>query len=131
MVITNEYTIEYVYDNIKLNETRIIIENTLLEYHQKYGYNYNTEVEVKCIVKFFDKIENETKNIIIEHENIIGKVNKIMQSSKGMNETIKALELTIRIEGRIHKNTVNAYMNCDKVQILWKRQYARIGHDRY
>ena len=49
MILTYEYTSEYVYNNIKINETFNIIESTLLEYHQKYGYNYNIEVNVKCI----------------------------------------------------------------------------------
>ena len=68
---------------------------------------------------------------MIEHENIIGKVNKKMQSSKGMIIFIRILELTIRIKRRIHKNIMNAYLNCDKVPILWKKHYARIRHDRY
>ena len=40
---------------------------------------------------------------MIEHENIIGKVNKIMQSPQGMIKFIRALGLTIRIQGRIQK----------------------------
>ena len=77
MIITNVY----VYNNLKLNETRNIIENTLLEFDQQYDYNFNTEIIVKCNIKFFDKLESKTKNIMIEHENVFGKVNKIMQSS--------------------------------------------------
>ena len=46
---------------------------------------------------------------MIEHKNIIGKVNKIMQSSKGMIKFIRALELTIRI--------------------LWKKHYLKVVHD--
>ena len=71
----------YVYNNLKLNETRNIIENTLLEFDQEYDYNYNTEIVVKCNINFFDKLECKTKNIMIEHENVFGKVNKILQSS--------------------------------------------------
>ena len=40
-------TSEYVYNNIKLNETRNIVENTLLEHKQKYGANYHRSLEVK------------------------------------------------------------------------------------
>ena len=68
-------TSELVYINPKLNEINKIIKDIQLEYNQKYGYNYYTKVNVKCNVKFFDKIENKTKKIMIEHENIIGKVN--------------------------------------------------------
>ena len=68
---------------------------------------------------------------MIEHENITGKVNKIMQSSKGRIKLNIALELTITIQRRIHKNIVDAYMNCDNVPISRKKHYARIRHDRY
>ena len=68
---------------------------------------------------------------MIEHEKIIGKVNKILQSTKGMIKFIRALELTIRIQGKVHKNIINAYVNCDNVPILWKKHYAKIKHDRY
>ena len=66
---------------------------------------------------------------MIEHENIIGKVNKIMQSSEGMIKFIRALELTITIQERIHKNFVNAYLKCDGIPILWKRYYSKMVHD--
>ena len=76
-------------------------------------------------------IENKTKNITIEHMNIIGRVNKIMQSSKRMNKFIRALELTIIIQGRIRRNVVNAYLKCDGIPILWKKHYSKIAHDSY
>ena len=101
-----------------MKETRKIIENTLLAHHQRYGYNCSTEVNVKCNVKFSDKIENKTKNIMIEYENIIGKVNKIRQTCKGMIKFIRILELTTRIKGRFHKLIMSAYMNRDNVPIL-------------
>ena len=55
MIITNDY----VYNNIKLNETRKIVEITPDEYKEKYGYNYCRVVEVKCFAEFLDKIKNE------------------------------------------------------------------------
>ena len=124
-------TAEFVSIDPKLNEINDIIKNTQLEYNQKYGSDYYAKVDVKCNVKVFDKKENKTKNIMIEHKNIIGKVDKIMQSAKEMIKFIRALELTIIIQERIHKNIVNAYVNCDNVPILWKKHYARIRHDRY
>ena len=96
---------------------------------EKYECNYYTEVNVKCNVNFFDKIENKTKNIMIEHENIIGKVNEIMQSSEGMIKFIRVLELTIRIQGTIHKNILNAYTNCDGIPIIWIKHYLKTAHD--
>ena len=32
------FTNEYVYDNIKLNETRNILQNTIKEYEKEYGF---------------------------------------------------------------------------------------------
>ena len=114
-------TSEFVHINPKLNEIKNIIKNTQLEKNQKYGYDYYRKVIVKCNVEFFDKIENKTKKIMIEHENITGKVNKMKQSSKGMIKFIRALELTNRMKGRNHKNIVNSYLKCDNVPIIWKK----------
>ena len=77
-------TAEFVFVNLKLNEIKNFLKNTQLKYIQKYECNSYTEVNVKSNVKFFDKVENKTKNIMTEHENTIGKMNKIMQPSKGM-----------------------------------------------
>ena len=96
-------TAEFVFINPELNEIKINIKNTQLKYMQKNVGNSYTEINVKCNVNFFDGIENKTKIIMIEHENIFGKVNKIMQSPKGMIKFIRALGLTIRIQGRIQK----------------------------
>ena len=57
---------------------------------------------------------------MIEHENIIGKVNKRLQSSKGMIKLIRVLELTIRKQGKNHKKIVIAYLECDGFPIIWK-----------
>ena len=54
-------TSEYVYTNIKLNETRNIIENTLEEYKQKCGGNYRRSVKVECVATFWDKIKKRNK----------------------------------------------------------------------
>ena len=37
MNITVKYTCEYVYNNIKLDKTRKIVENTAQAFGQKYG----------------------------------------------------------------------------------------------
>ena len=71
-------TAEFVFVNPELNEIKNIIKNTQLKYMRNYECKYYTEVNVKCNVKFFDRTENKTKNIMIEHENIIGKVNKLL-----------------------------------------------------
>ena len=67
---------------------------------------------------------------MIERDNIVGEVNKVMQSSKVVNKFIRALKLTIIIQGRICKNVVNAYIKCDNIPILWKKCFLEIAHDR-
>ena len=99
MIVTSEY----VYDNIRLNETRNIIQNTIQEYEEKHGFYLYRDVKVKCISEFYDKIKNERKIIIIDRYNIIGELNKIMQKSKGKIKLIKIIEVKILIKGRIHK----------------------------
>ena len=49
------FTSEYVYNNIKLNEKRKILENTLREHELKYGAIHHRNVEVKCVAEFLDK----------------------------------------------------------------------------
>ena len=63
--------------------------------------------------------------------NIIGKVKRIMQSCKGMIKFIRALELKIIIQGKLHENVVNVYLKCDGIPLLWKKHYSKITHDRY
>ena len=54
---------------------------------------------------------------MIERDNIIGQVNKTLQSSKGLCNFIRALELTTIIPGKIYENVVNAYLKSDNVPI--------------
>ena len=104
MIITSEY----VYNNIKLNETRNILQTTIEEYGETYGYNYNRIVKVECVGEFYDKIKNETKIIIIERYDVIGELNKIMQKSRGEIKLIKIIEVKIVIAGR--NNVQNGYV---------------------
>ena len=43
---------EYVYNNIKLNETRDIVENTRLEFERKYGFNCNQLLKLNLVLNF-------------------------------------------------------------------------------
>ena len=67
-----------------MNETHNIVNNILEMHVEGYGYNHLRDVKVKCIAKFLDKVVNEIKYITIERYNIIGEVNKILQSSHGL-----------------------------------------------
>ena len=94
IILTNEY----VYNNIKLDETHNIVENTLLENIRKYGANYHRSVEVKCVAEFLDKIKYEIKIIIFKRYNITEELNKIMQSSNGLIESIRIDKIRIIIK---------------------------------
>ena len=111
---------EYVYNNLKLNETRDIVENTILEYEQKYGFDHRRNGKVKCVAEFLDKIKNETKNVTIERYNNIGELNGVMQSSKGMIKFIGVIELKIIIKGTIYKDVLYHYLERENNPILWK-----------
>ena len=114
MIITSEY----IYDNIKLNETRNILQNTIEEYENEYGFDLYRDVKVRCIGEFYEKIINETKIIIVNRYNIIGELNKIMQKSRG---GIKIIEVKIIIEVRTYKNIMDMYFKSECMPVLWRK----------
>ena len=130
MNITVIYTTEYVYNNIKLNKTRNIVEKTIEEYQSKYGYNYYRKVNVKCNVNFFDKKENKMKDIMIECYNFIGEVDQIMQTSKGMLKFIRIIELKIIIEGVKNENVLNLHLKSENIPIIWKKIFIKFTNNR-
>ena len=70
------------------------------------------------------------KNITLNCYNIIGGVNKIMQSSKGLCEFIRIIELKIIIQGRIYNNIINIYLRSEKIPILSKKFCVKIANKR-
>ena len=92
-----------------MNETRKIVENTILEHERKYGGEYIRKVKVKCVAEFLDKIKNETKNLTIERYNIIGELNKIKQLSKGKTKFFKIFKIKILIKRRIYENVLDFF----------------------
>ena len=121
MIITSEY----VYDNIKLNETRNILQNTIEEYEKENGFYLYREVKVRCVGEISDKILNETKIIITDRNNINGEINKIMQKPRGEIKLIKIFEVKIIIEGRNYKNIVDMFFKSGCIPLLWKKIYGR------
>ena len=101
-----------------MDETRNIVENTLQEYEEKYGWNYYRRVKVKGVAEFSEKIKNETKNKTIERYKIIGELNKIMQSSKGMIKLQLIIHLKIIIEGIIYNNIKIIYFKSGNMPIF-------------
>ena len=120
---TVQYTSEYVYNNIKVDKTGKIVENTIQEFEEKYGANYRRNVKVICIAEFLDIITNETKNITIESYNIIRELNKIMQSSERFCKLIRIIELKTIINGVIYKNVLDPYLKSEDIRIFWKNFY--------
>ena len=122
MIITSEY----VYNNIKLDETRNIVENNLEEYERKYGFKYNRDIKVECNDEFLDKIRNETINITIDRYNIIGELNKIMQTSYGISRLVKVIQVKLSINGKICNNEMDIYFKSGCMPILWRKFYVKI-----
>ena len=117
----NIVTSENDYKINKFDETRNIVENTVLEHEQKYGGNYRKSIKVKYVAEFLDKTINETKNITIERYNNIRELNKTMQSSNGMIKFIRVIELKTIIKGRIYKDILDHFLEGENVPVLWKK----------
>ena len=111
---------EHVYDNIKMNETHNISKIIIEEYEKEYGFDLYRDVKVKCVSEFFGKIINQREIIIIDRDNIIAELNRIMQKSRGEIKFIKLIEVKIIIEGRIYKNIMDMYFKSGCMPILWK-----------
>ena len=115
-----------------MNETRNILQNTIEECKKGYGFDLYRDVKVRCVGDFYDKIKkNERKFIIINHYNIIGELNKIMQKSRGEIKLIKIIEVKIIIEGRIYKNIMHMYFKSGCMPILWKNFYGRFRYNKH
>ena len=129
MIKADDYTSDCVYNTFEMNETPNFVENTLLEYERKNGANFFRSVKIKCLAKFLAK-KTETKNFTIELFNIIGGVNKVMQSSRGMCKFNRLFELKIILQGRLYKSDVNAFLKRDNVPISWKKYFVKVENDR-
>ena len=90
IIITNKYK----YNNIKLEDTRNIVENIV----QKYDGSDQIIVEVKCVAEFWDKIKNEIKIITIKSRNSNEESNKVMESSEGKMILVRIDKLRIVIK---------------------------------
>ena len=53
-----------------------------------------------------------------------------MQSSKGTIKLIRTIGLKIIIKGRIYKNVLDLYLECENNPILWKKFFMKIVNDR-
>ena len=84
-----------------MNETHNIVENAIREYERISGLDCRKSVNVKCIAKFLDEINNELKIITIERYNIIEELNRVIQSSKGMFVLIRTDKMKLVIKGEI------------------------------
>ena len=126
MIVTSEY----VFNNPKLDELTDFIKNTRLENDKKYGDNYCRKIEVRCNVKFFDKIKNKAENVTIKHCHVHYGKNKTIIASQGRYEIIKPNKLIILIEGSIYKNVINTYMKCNNIPILWRKLFLKIANNK-
>ena len=117
MIVTSEY----VYDNIKLNETRNIVQNTIDEFEKEYGFHLYRNVKVRCVGYFYDKIRNEIIIVTIGRYDIIEELKKIMQKSEGEIRLVNVKEIKIIFEGKISKNIMDMYFKSKCMPLLWKK----------
>ena len=83
-----------------------------------------------CFAEFLNKIKNETKNIIINSYNLIGELNKMMQSSKGMVKLIRVIQVKIIIKGKIWSNKMDISFRTGSMPILWRKSYVIVVNNR-
>ena len=114
-----------------MDKTGKIVEDNLDEYERRYGYHLHRNLKVMCLAKFLDKIKNETKFIHIESFNIIGELNKTLQSSQGLFEHFKTIEIKIITNGKVNENKLDFYLKSENIPILWKKHYSKISFDGY
>ena len=124
---TIKNTSEYVHNIIKFVETCKIVENTLQEYEQKNGGNYRKIVKVICFAEVLDKVKDQTKNNTIESYNIIGELNRVMQSSERVYKLIKINEKRFKINGVIYKNVSDLHSKSENIPILWNEHFMKIA----
>ena len=105
------------------------MKNTQLEQDQKYGENYCRKIEVRCNIKFFDKMKNKTKNITIRHYLVQYGKNETKIASRGRYAVIEPNKLIILLEGNIYRNVINTYMKCN-IPVLWRIIFLIIANNR-
>ena len=65
----------------------------------------------------------------MESYNIIGELNRIMQSSEGLNKLIRIFELKVVTNGVFFKIVLSLYLKSEKIPILWKKIHE--NHKRW
>ena len=117
--------IEYVFINPELDGIKNIKKDTIKEYLKKYDNSYWKRCEYKCIIQFFDKIKNKTKNITTNQG-----VKRTIIASNGRYDYIGINKSIILIEGDIKKNVIRTYMKSDNIPLLWRKFFLNIANNR-
>ena len=109
MNITNEF----IFINPEIDEIKSIINNTMKDYNEKYGYGYWRKLECLYNTRFFDKRKNKTKNITTKQG-----VKRTIKASKGTYENIEMKKFINLLERDIRKNFFRIYMKCGNIPLL-------------
>ena len=74
-----------------------------------------------CIAKFLNKIKNGNEIIHIESFNIIGELNKILQTSQGSRKPMKSIKVKVVIKKVVRENISNFFLKSENVPLKWKK----------
>ena len=81
-------------------------------------------MKVSCIAKFSDEMRNEIKSVTIESYKTVGKMNKVMQSAKGLIKLIRINEIKIIIKVVIYNNVSDLFLKSENIPIIWKKSIS-------
>ena len=85
--------VEFIFINPELNYIKLIINITIKDYIEKYGNSYWKRLDYKYINRFFDKINNKTKNFTTKQG-----VKRTIIASNGRYEYIQINKFIIFVE---------------------------------
>ena len=84
-----------------MDETCIVVENTLLNHEHKCTVGCRAMVKLKCAAEFLDEIKNEKINTTIRSCNINEELNKILQLADGMVILVRIDKIRIVIDSMV------------------------------
>ena len=99
-----------------------IITETMRKLTKKYDV---TKVELKKNTKFYDKVQNKTKNVICKCG-----IDKTKIASKGRYEYIEINKFITLVKGYLSKNVIDTYMRCGNVPKLRILFFLNIANNR-
>ena len=121
--------IDYVIYNPETGEIDDIIDRIRRKHNEKYGCNYEYELDVRADVEFVDKLNNKIKNVTINKYYVLRRARKREIASKSRYKVNKVNKIIITIVSEIQKNVIDTYLKLH-VPMLWRHFLKNIANNR-